>query len=108
MQKQFDRDEARAFIRALRKPADAIRLRAFYHSENPAKQNDSGRKGGPDPALIRQWQEEGRGIYVVINDGGDKDSDITNCRAIFCEWDDRPVEWQVTAWRELDLPEPSF
>jgi hypothetical protein len=108
MQKQFDRDEARAFIRALRKPADAIRLRAFYHSENPAKQNDSGRKGGPDPALIRQWQEEGRGIYVVINDGGDKDSDITNCRAIFCEWDDRPVEWQVTAWRELDLPEPSL
>ena len=108
MQKQFDRDEARAFIRALRKPADAIRLRAFYHSDNPAKQNDSGRKGGPDPALIQQWQEEGRGIYIVINDGGDKDSDITHCRAIFCEWDDRPVEWQVTAWQELGLPEPTL
>lgn len=108
MQKQFDRDEARAFIRALRKPADAIRLRAFYHSDNPAKQGDSGRKGGPDPALIEQWQQEGRGIYIVINDGGDKDSDITHCRAIFCEWDNRPVEWQVTAWKELDLPEPSL
>lgn len=108
MSKQFDRDEARAFIRALRKPADAIRLRAFYHSENPAKQGDSGRKGGPDPALIQQWQLEGRGIYIVINDGGDKDSDITECRAIFCEWDNRPVDWQVTAWKELDLPEPSL
>lgn len=108
MQKQFDRDEARAFIRALRKPAGSIRLRAFYHSENPAKQGDSGRKGGPDPALIEQWQQEGRGIYIVINDGGDKDSDITHCRAIFCEWDNRPVEWQVTAWKELGLPEPSL
>ena len=108
MNSQFDRDEARAFIRALRKPADTIRLRAFYHSENPAKQGDSGRKGGPDPALIQQWQEEGRGIYVVINDGGDKDSDITHCRAIFCEWDDRPVEWQITAWQELGLPEPTL
>ena len=108
MQKQFDRDEARAFIRALRKPADTIRLRAFYHSDNPAKQNDSGRKGGPDPALIQQWQEEGRGIYIVINDGGDKDSDITHCRAIFCEWDDRPVEWQITAWQDLGLPEPTL
>ena len=108
MSKQFDRDEARAFIRALRKPAGAIRLRAFYHSENPAKQNDKGRKGGPDPALIAQWQAEGRGIYLVINDGGDKDADITTCRAIFCEWDDRPVEWQVTAWQELNLPEPSL
>jgi len=108
MSKQFDRDEARAFIRALRKPADAIRLRAFFHSENPAKQGDSGRKGNADPALIQQWQQEGRGIYVVINDGGDKDSDITLCRAIFCEWDNRPVEWQVTAWQELGLPEPSL
>lgn len=108
MSKQFDRDEARAFIRALRKPAGAIRLRAFYHSENPAKQNDKGRKGGPDPALIAQWQAEGRGIYLVINDGGDKDVDITTCRAIFCEWDDRPVEWQVAAWQELNLPEPSL
>lgn len=108
MSKQFDRDEARAFIRALRKPAAAIRLRAFYHSDNPAKQNDKGRKGGPEPALIEQWQAEGRGVYVVINDGGDKDADITTCRAIFCEWDDRPVEWQVTAWQELNLPEPSL
>jgi hypothetical protein len=108
MSKQFDRDEARAFIRALRKPAAAIRLRAFYHSENPAKQNDKGRKGGPEPSLIAQWQSEGRGIYVVINDGGDKDAEITQCRAIFCEWDNKPVEWQVTAWQELGLPEPSL
>ena len=72
MSKQFDRDEARAFIRALRKPAADIRLRAFYHSDNPAKQGDSGRKGGSDPALIQQWQKEGRGVYVVVNDGGDK------------------------------------
>ena len=36
------------------------------------------------------------------------DSDITHCTSFFVEWDDRPMEWQVNAWRELGLPEPSL
>ena len=53
-------------------------------------------------------QLEGRGIYLVINDGGDRKSEITACRAFFVEWDDRPIDWQLNAWRELGLPEPSL
>ena len=30
------------------------------------------------------------------------------CRAVFCEWDDRPKEWQVDAWKDLHLPEPTL
>ena len=36
------------------------------------------------------------------------DADITHCTSFFVEWDDRPMEWQVNAWRELGLPEPSL
>ncbi len=36
-----------------------------------------------------------------------EDDDIHGCRAVFVEWDDKPIEWQVTAWQELHLPEPT-
>lgn len=106
--KEIDFDEARRFIALLGKPAGTIRLRAFLHKEHPDKANDKGRKGGARKPLIKQWQAEGRGVYVVINDGGDANADITTCRAFFAEWDDRPREWQLTAWQELRLPEPTF
>ena len=35
------------------------------------------------------------------------DSDIKNCPALFVEWDNKPIEWQLTAWKELCLPEPT-
>jgi hypothetical protein len=108
MQLQFNRDEANAFIRALRKPAAGIRLRGFYPTDHPLKPTDSGRKSGPSPDTINKWQAEGRGVYIVINDGGDTDAEITACRAFFTEWDDRPKEWQINAWKEFGLPEPTI
>lgn len=101
-------DQTKLFISILKKPKSDFRLRAFYPSGHLLKSSDSGRKGDPSKARIEGWQDEGRGIYVVVNDGGDTDSEITSCRAVFCEWDDRPKEWQVTAWKHLDLPEPTF
>lgn len=101
-------DEARRFIALLGKPAGTIRLRAFLHAQHPDKPQDKGRKGGPSKSTITSWQAEGRGVYVVVNDGGDTDDAITSCRALFCEWDNRPVEWQMEAWRELGLPEPTL
>jgi putative DNA primase/helicase len=106
--KQLDFNEGQRFIEALGKPPGTVRLRAFLHKEHPDKASDLGRKGGMSRSLVTQWQAEGRGVYVVVNDGGDKDADITTCRAFFCEWDNRPVEWQLTAWQELGLPEPTM
>ena len=108
LQKPVDFDAARQFFKILKKSKDAIRLRAFYPSGHPFKAGDSGRKAAPTRAIVEEWQADGRGVYVVINDGGDTDSEITACRALFCEWDDRPKDWQVTAWQELNLPEPTM
>jgi putative DNA primase/helicase len=106
--KPLDFAEGQRFVEALGKPPGTVRLRAFLHKEHPDKAGDQGRKGGMSRSLVTQWQTDGRGVYVVINDGGDKDADITTCRAFFCEWDNRPVEWQLTAWQELGLPEPTM
>ena len=108
LQKPLDFDAARQFFQILRKTKDNVRLRAFYPSGHPFKAGDSGRKAAPSRDVVQSWQTEGRGVYVVINDGGDNDSEITACRAIFCEWDDRPKDWQVTAWQEIGLPEPTM
>jgi phage/plasmid-associated DNA primase len=104
----LDFDDTRRFLHALNKPAGTLRLRAFLPSGHPLKAEDKGRKGPPNRGDIERWQAEGRGIYAVINDGGDTDKEITHCRAFFCEWDDRPKEWQVNAWKELNLPKPTI
>jgi putative DNA primase/helicase len=108
LQKSPDFDAIRAFMKVIGKPTGTARLRGFFPAGHPAKGNDAGRKAPPSRSVVEQWQSEGRGVYVVINDGGDTDADITACRAFFCEWDDRPKEWQLTAWRDLGLPQPTM
>lgn len=108
LQKTPDFGAIREFLKIIGKPTGTSRLRGFYPSGHPNKANDSGRKAPPSRSVVEQWQAEGRGVYVVINDGGDTDADITACRAFFCEWDDRPKDWQINAWRDLGLPEPTI
>ena len=52
--------------------------------------------------------QRGWNLYLVINRGGTKDTDITECVALFAEYDDRPVEQQIEIWKELGLPQPTF
>ncbi len=104
----IDHGAAQQFLSLLGKDPASARLRAFPHRANPAKAVIGARKGPFNLAVAEQWQREGRGIYLVINDGGDRKSEITACRAFFVEWDDRPIAWQLNAWRELGLPEPSL
>ena len=104
----LDLVQTKLFTSILKKQKGDLRLRAFYPSGHPFKSSDSGRKGEPKRQTVEDWQNEGRGVYAVINDGGDTDSEITQCRAVFCEWDDRPKEWQIDAWKDLLLPEPTL
>ncbi len=111
----IDRGQADQFLLLLGKDPAAARLRAFPHRLNPnrydEKTNPDGiraRKGVYDLNAASRWQREGRGVYLVINCGGDVDSDITACVAFWVEWDTRPLEWQLQAWREFGLGEPSF
>ena len=105
---RIDRAAAHQFLSLLGKNPASARLRAFPHRANPAKGEIAARKGPFDLDVAEQWQREGRGVYLVINDGGDRKSEITACRALFVEWDDRPITWQLHAWREHGLPEPSL
>ena len=111
----IDRGQADQFLSLLGKDPAAARLRAFPHRLNPnrydEKANPDGiraRKGGYSLATASRWQCEGRGVYLVINDGGDVDREITSCRAFWVEWDTKPLAWQLEAWREFCLGEPSF
>ena len=102
------RGQADQFLSLLGKDPAAARLRAFPHRLNPDRSAIGARKGAYDLTVAHQWQREGRGVYLVINCGGDDDNAITLCRAFWVEWDTKPLEWQLLAWREFGLGEPSF
>jgi len=104
---EIDAAQALWFLELLGKSESTTRLRAFPHKHNPDKSRIGACKGDFDLYAANQWQREGRGVYLVINDGGDGKKNISSCKALFVEWDDRPVAWQLTAWRELGLPAPT-
>ena len=104
----IDFDQSRGFVKALGKSGSSIRLRGFYDKTDSRKSEDKGAKGSASKELVQSWVADRRGVYIVVNDGGDKDAEITACRAFFCEWDNRPKDWQITAWQELELPEPTI
>lgn len=105
---ELNEQEINSFLDALGKHPSTAKTRAFYPKDHPRKPEDRGRKGGLSMATMLRWQQEQRGLYLVIGNGGHKDAEITDVPALFIEWDDKPRDWQVTAWRDLGLPEPSL
>ncbi len=105
-----DRTQAQRQLELLGyKPNEAIYLRFFYASNDPRKENDRGRKlNHLDWKKIEHFQQQGRGVYFVINGGGHRNDDVKKCRAIFIEHDDLDKETQKQLWRSLNLPEPTF
>jgi hypothetical protein len=86
-------------------------LRFFYSGSDPRKKKDKGRKLSVTKINLRtinNYQQEGRGVYFVVNGGGHLDRDIQYGRAIFTEHDNLPSERQINLWRILKLPEPTF
>jgi hypothetical protein len=106
----IDRNQATAHLEALGyQPGNAVYIRAFLSKENPRYAPNTGRKADRlNWEQIERWQAQGYGVYIVVNGGGHKDEDVKSCRAIFCEFDDRPIEAQIWFWRELGLPEPTL
>ena len=69
-------------LRLLGKDPLSVRVRAFAHKDNPRKPQIKARKGiGIHLPELAQWQAEERGLYLVINDGGDTKASITRCLA---------------------------
>ena len=90
----------------LHKDEFTTHLRAFPHKGGSM----GARTGlfGQDLLLFSEFNAEGRGVYLVINNGGNSDNSITECVAFFVEWDDRPKKNQLYLYKELNLPEPTF
>ena len=90
----------------LHKDEFTTHLRAFPHKGGSM----GARTGlfGQDLDLFSQYNAEGRGIYLVVNNGGNSDNSITECVAFFVEWDDIPQEKQLYIYKEKNLPEPTF
>jgi hypothetical protein len=103
----IDRGQADQFLALLGKDPASARLRAFPHRLNPNRATIRARSGPYDLAAATRWQQDGRGVYLVTGNGGDRDADITSCPAFFVEWDHRPLEWQLEAWREFGLGQPT-
>jgi KaiC/GvpD/RAD55 family RecA-like ATPase len=57
---------------------------------------------------LEQLQRERKGIYFVVNGGGHRDLNVKHGKALFCEFDDRPIEDQLLFWENLKLPEPTL
>jgi hypothetical protein len=56
---------------------------------------------------LNQFQAEGKGIYFVVNSGGDTDDAVTECTRLFFEHDDLAKNLQIGLWKELGLPQPT-
>jgi hypothetical protein len=94
-------------------PDEKVFLRAFYPNDDPRKSGDSGRKAEATTIQsiaqsAERFQKDGMGVYFVINGGGQKDADVKACRAVFFEHDNLGKKLQLTLWRKLQLPEPTF
>ena len=63
-------------------PFATTRLRAFPHRDDPRRQQIGARKGVWNLRQAERWGRQGRGVYVVINDGGDRNSAIQRCRVL--------------------------
>jgi hypothetical protein len=105
--------------------ADFLRLlgkdpaQTWFRTIRPGKGANASRRGadlhGLDLEALHRDNANGEAVYFVTGDstaasgkgGGVLNRDITACRMVFAEWDNRPIEWQLQAWQEQGLPEPT-
>ena len=57
---------------------------------------------------LQNWNDQGFGVYMVVNGGGKADENVKHGRAIFYEHDNLPKDEQKQLWQKLNLPEPTF
>ena len=131
---QFDPAQAKRFLEVLGVDPAAAWFRNIKSTPGPnrganTRRRDPGRKGwaadlqGFDPAELAADVKAGASLYLITGNatqatgtnketgkptGCVQDSDVESCNALFNEWDDKPIEWQLIAWQELNLPEPTI
>jgi hypothetical protein len=107
----IDRNQARTQLAMLGyKPEDNLYMRFFVPDGDPRHgTRAAARKADKlNWEEVERYQNDGYGVYFVVNGGGHTDKDVQQGRALFCEWDDQPIEDQLFAWQSLNLPEPTM
>jgi len=109
--------EAERFLQLLGKDPAATWFRTLKPVPGKGSLPNVTRRGadlhGFDAAALKVDNKAGSAIYVITGDAdqvskrGVSAKDVIRCTSVFVEWDDRPIEWQVQAWQELGLPEPT-
>jgi hypothetical protein len=107
---RFDGAAAHAFLTALGADPARVHYRGIHWDKNHQPKHDRAVHLAPafqprSPRL-EELQQQGFRLYWLPN-GGPHDADVTACTYLFVEWDDQPLEWQLSAWQELGLPEPT-
>lgn len=101
----IDHNHAIAHLTALGyQPGDRIYLRKFP----PQGVQGSSKMMECTFDALPKFQAPDGGLYFCVNSGGQLDKEIDLFRAIFFEFDDRPVDEQLDIWKEKGLPEPTL
>lgn len=97
-----DAAQAHFFIDLLGKDERNTHIRAISN-------NQPARKGIFSKDLINAavWNKT-HNIYAVVNTGGNTKAEITQCNALFVEWDDIDKSLQSSSFSCLGLPRPTF
>jgi hypothetical protein len=103
----IDASQAHRLLELLGKKPSRTRLRAFAHKHNPDRRQIGARSGPFNLADAARWQRGGRGIYFVVNHGGDDADSITDCLALFAEWDGIPEAEQLDRLHRSGMPQPT-
>ena len=103
--KAFDEEQAKYFLALLGKNPEQSWIRCLKQWKTPP---------GTGADTQRLELKPDANAYFITGNGDPangrnlEDSDIKSCLALFVEWDNKPVEWQLTAWQEFGLPEPTL
>ena len=101
---QLDLEQANKFLALLGKDPKQSWIRCLKQWRKPSGTGADRRYPGVVPEA---------NAYLITGNGDPangttvKDSDITSCPALFVEWDNKLVDWQISAWQEFGLPEPT-
>ncbi|MCP9903035.1 DUF3987 domain-containing protein [Cyanobium sp. BA5m-21] len=107
---------AEQFLQLLGKDPGQTYFRTVRHGKGANRSRRGKDLHGFDLQALARDNQAGESIYFVTGNsttasgkaGGVENEDVTSCPALFAEWDDRPIEWQLQAWLELGLPEPTI
>ena len=84
-----------------------IYLRCFPNRKGSAR-NVQGTLLHPPWSTLEQLQQQGYGVYFVVNGQGHKDAAVREGRLLFFEHDDLEKELQQNLWQTLGLPAPTL